>query len=84
MSLNPQKEDSIEAEKSAYVLPDGNILEVRRFLYLSFYMMPHFARFLVRGLARTKTSNYPARMKKATGRLKIQLSGFVVQYLTKI
>ncbi|XP_065071989.1 alpha-centractin [Rhopilema esculentum] len=28
LSLNPQKEDSIEAEKSAYVLPDGNILEV--------------------------------------------------------
>ena len=28
VSINPQKEDSIDPEKSAYVLPDGNILEV--------------------------------------------------------
>jgi len=28
LSLNPQKEDTMDAEKSAYVLPDGNILEV--------------------------------------------------------
>lgn len=28
LPLNPQKEETTEAEKSAYVLPDGNLLEV--------------------------------------------------------